>query len=131
MNKVNPDLVNKLENYMASGMSMFGQAVTLRKFVSASAGNPDLGIADRFYYQDRPTQMELRILSIEETQLIGGNELRGSMEAICLDTVDTRDEVVYNREVYRILSQPENETIGRTLYRKFLIQRASITGFYA
>ena len=127
MNRVSPDIVKKIQSYVGSGMSMFGQSVDLRKFISASAGNPDFGIADKLYYQSRPTLMELRVLSIEEVQMIGGQDIRGTLEFVSKDPVDMRDEVLYNGVTYRCLSQPERETIGATLFWRGIVQRASIT----
>jgi hypothetical protein len=131
MSKVNPDLVNKMQRYIASGMDMFGQPITLRKYVSASAGNPDLGIADQLCYQERPTQCELRVLSLVEMQAVGGQDIRGTYEVMIVDSVDLRDEIIYNGETYRWMSQPEQEVIGARIYSKGLIQRASITGYFA
>jgi hypothetical protein len=129
-NRINPDLVNKLNNYMASGMQLFGQSVTWRKYISASAGNPDAGISDKLCYQNRPTMAELRMLSIVEAQAVGGQDIRGTYEVVILDDVGMRDEILYNGETYRWMSQPEQEVIGSRLFSKGLIQRASITGYY-
>jgi hypothetical protein len=127
---VTPDLVNKLQGYMASGMGFFGQPITLRRYISASAGNPEMGLADRLCYQDRPSMAELRMLSLEEAQVVGGQDIRGTYEMVTTDPVTLRDQVVYLKESYRLLSEPERQIIGETLYYKSLIQRASITGFY-
>lgn len=131
MPRLTPDLVNKLQNYMASGMLMFGQPITLRKYVSASAGSPELGIEDKLCYQNRPTTCELRMLSILEAQAVGGQDIRGTFEVMIIDPVDLRDEIIYNGETYRWMSQPEREVVGGYIYSKGLISRASVTGFYA
>lgn len=130
-NKLNPDLVQKLQNYIGSGMTFFGQSVTLRKFISASAGNPDMGIADKLMYQNRPTQMELRLLSLEELQAIGGQDLRGTFEVISVEPVTQRDEIIYNSETYRFIGPPEKEVVGATIYHKGFVERGSITGYFA
>jgi hypothetical protein len=130
MSRFGPDLTNKLQNYIASGMALFGQPVTLRKYISASAGNPELGIEDRLCYQNRPTQMELRLLSLEELQMIGGQDLRGTFETISIDPITRRDEVIYNGELYQFISEPEQEVIGARIYSKGFMARASITGYF-
>jgi hypothetical protein len=129
-NPLSPDLVNKLHQYMASGMGFFGQPVTLKKYVSASAGNPEFGIDDKLCYQYRPATMELRPLTIEESQMVGGQTIGGSYEYVSLEPVSLRDEVLFAGEVYRAVSYPDKEVIGETLYWKGIMQRASITGFY-
>lgn len=130
MNRISPDISEKLKGYVATGMSFFGQRATWRKYISASAGDPSLGIADRLFYQERQTQMEFRSLTMEEFQAVGGQDIRGTYEIVTVEPLGLRDEVVYNGETYRMFTVPEQDSLGVVLLYRSYIQRASVTGFY-
>ncbi len=126
-----PDTLRQVQRHMASGMTMFSHSVIWRKYISASAGDPDMGISDKLMYQSRSTQMQLKQLSLEEAQLVGGQDIYGSYEIVTTDPVGLRDEVIYDGETYRVQGLPDHELLGGVIYYRGIIQRASITGFYA
>lgn len=130
MNRISPDISRKLKSYVGTGMAFFGQRATWRKYISASAGNPDLGISDKLFYQERPAQMEFRSLTMEEFQMVGGQDIRGTYEIITVEPVGLRDEIVYNGETYRMISVPESDVLGDVLLHRSYVQRASVTGYY-
>jgi hypothetical protein len=109
---------------------MFGQPATIRKYVSASAGQPEFGIGDKLCYQSRPTNMWLRALSVEETQMVGGQTVGGAYEFKSISRIDLRDEIIYAGELYRVKSYPEMNAFGDVIYFRGIMERASVTGFY-
>lgn len=125
-----PDQVRSIKRWMQTGMDWFGQPVTLRKYISASAGNPEFGIADKLCYQPIPTNMEFSMLNVEEMQAIGGVNIQGAFSVVSILPITLRDEIIYMGETYRLIGQPEVDTVSDAIYWRGIAQRASITGFY-
>lgn len=128
-----PDLSKRFQLQAASAILFFGQGVTLRKYISASGGNPELGIGDQWCYQLRPAIANLTELKLNEVQMIGGQNAQGGYMMEMLDRPDARDEIQYPAQsglIYRVASEPVQENIGNTLYWKFYTLRAQISGSY-
>jgi hypothetical protein len=130
MTYFSPEMVKRLRNNVSDSINLFGHSVILRKYISASAGNPDLQIADKLCYQERPTRMDVAQITLEEAQAMGGFDIRGTYKVLAAEKVEMLDEIICDGETYRVLSLPDDVVVGSPLSYSFLMQRASITGFY-
>jgi hypothetical protein len=130
MYRVHPDISRRIQGYANNVMGMFGQDVVLRKFISASAGSPDMGIADQNCYQSRPAQMEMRQLTLEEMQTVGGQDIWGTYEVFSTIPIQKRDEIVYLGETYRFITETEQDSIGTVIYYRGIAQRGTVTGYF-
>lgn len=130
----NPDIALKLQQQAAYSNNFFGQSVTHRKYISASGGNPEFGIGDTWIYQERPAIANMRELTPQEVQQVGGQVYRGGYYMYTLFQPDARDEIRYpvapTGEIFRVASQPVVTQIGANLYFGFIALRGSVTGTY-
>src|ERR1051325_865187 len=124
-----PDTVRRMRDQMVTIDTTFGEPATLRKYISASGGNPEYGIGDTWMYQARPTIADMRALRPDEIQMVGGQNYQGGYYFWTLDEVNERDEIIYpvhNGEVFRVATKPDRDT--NNMKWGFIGLRAQVTG---
>lgn len=126
----NLDTVRHMQRQAGSASDFYGAAVTWRKYISASAGNPEAGVADSACFQLRPARWDLKPLTIQETQMLGGQQFGGSIRVRARDEINARDEMVYLNRVYRFVTDPMTDRMGEMQYWEVIAARADVTGFY-
>ena len=117
----NPDLAKTFQYQVASSMQLFGQTVSYKRYISASGGQPEYGLGDSAQYQPRPSQWQLRPLTVQEIQAVGGQNIAGGFEVFAPHPIFQRDEVTYSNTSYRIVSVPSMEQIGNSLYYRAIM----------
>lgn len=126
-----PDIARRIREQMVHVDTFHGEPVTIRKYISASGGSPELGLGDVSQYQLRPSVAEKRALSPDEIQMVGGQNYRGGYYFWTLDEVNERDEIVspvHGGEVFRVATKPDVDGIGGNLKWGFIGLRAEVTG---
>lgn len=124
------DLSRYLQSRMASSIQFFGQSVTYKKYISASGSYPEFGMGDTGMYQLRPATFQIRPLTVDETQAMGGQIVGGSLAVWSTEPVGQRDEMVYQGTAYRCTNVPTMEQIGNTLYYRSIFTVSQVTGAY-
>lgn len=126
-----PDLARRFQQQVSESMDLFGQPITLRKFIGVSGGNPEFGIGDQWLYQLRPSQADMRELKLGEIQMVGGQDYQGGYMFSMIDRPNPRDEIIYPAQtglIYRVASEPVSENIGANLFWSFIGLRGQGTG---
>lgn len=126
-----PDITRRIQQQMVHVDTFHGQAVTIRKYISASGASPEFGLGDTPIYQLRPSMAESRALRPDEIQMVGGQAYRGGYYFWTLDEVTERDEIVMpvvSGEVFRVATKPDADYLGGALKWGFIGLRAEVTG---
>ena len=126
-----PRVAQRIREQMVHVDTFFGEPVTIRKYISASGGSPEVGLGDALQYQLRPSMADKRALRPDEIQMVGGQNFRGGYYFWTLDEVKERDEImfpVHNGEVFRVATKPDVDSIGGALKWGFIGLRAEVTG---
>src|SRR5574342_574241 len=116
-----------MQKQIYSATELFGQSIDWRQYISSSGSYPEFGQYDTPSYAVKQSLWQLRSLKLEELQMIGGQQYAGGYEVATQDPIDARDEMVYDGQVFRCVTQPIAEGIGDTLYWKAMFALASAT----
>lgn len=106
-----------------------GETATWRRFHSASAGSPALGVGDEPAYVERRITGLFVPVTFEEVGQAGGQFVAGDMRATLLDCQPgSQDEVVWSGTVYRVASDAMPQMlVGRSAWRVLLRRGGSYT----
>lgn len=87
-----------------------GQTATWRQYVSASAGNPMLGMGDSACYRESTITGVFgsppALLRLSQAQTPGGAVIQADFLVSTRERLGRRDELVWNGEVYRVEGDP-------------------------
>ena len=99
-----------------------GQTVTIRRYVSGSAGIAAAGVSNEPQYNEWLVTGLMTFVTFDEAQVVGGNYIEGDVKATIIDYhPQPRDEVRYSGRIYRMESEPTVQMIlGRTGWRVLL-----------
>ncbi len=123
-----PDMVRRLQQQAADQFAFFGHDATLRKYISASGAQPEVGLGDSWRYQARPVQIDFRPLRMDELATLGGQGINEAHRVAMPQEPGPRDEIVYDGKTYRIVSPINHEHIGGVLFWTFVMARGEVTG---
>ena len=99
-----------------------GQIVTVRRFVSGSAGAGAAGVSNEPQYNEWHVTGLMTFVTFDEVQVAGGNYIMGDVKATIIDYhPQPRDEIRYSGRIYRFESEPTVQMIlGQTGWRVLL-----------
>lgn len=87
-----------------------GSTATWRAYVSASAGVPEAGIGDTFYYRQQTITGQFGVMlnlpKIGENVAAPGLIAAGQFQMVTRERVGRQDEIIYNSATYRVESDP-------------------------
>jgi hypothetical protein len=94
-----------------------GQTAVWRKYVSASAGNPVLGLGSASYYAERWITAQFygvpgQGFSLPDNQTFAGMVTQGSFAVSTREELGQQDELVWRGDTYRIESDTVPTRIG-------------------
>lgn len=124
------DIHRMLSKSVSESFNLFSHSVTWKYYVSASAGTPEAGIGDSWCYQLRPGRADLKPLTFEEIQMIGGQNIIGGYRVYSQVEPQNRDEMIYDGQTYRAISQPIHAHIGNPLWWETVFVAGDVTGLW-
>ncbi len=87
-----------------------GSTATWRQYMSASAGVPEAGIGDQFYYRSQTITGQFGVMlnlpKIGENVAAPGLIAAGMFQMVTREKVGRQDEIQYNGALYRVESDP-------------------------
>lgn len=111
-----PDSRRIDNQYLIDPLTHAGQTATWRAWVSASTGNPIMGIGGTDFYTERTITGVFgtppAVMRLPETQTPGGMVSNANFTMTSREKIGRRDELLWNGELYRIEGDPVPSVIN-------------------
>lgn len=87
-----------------------GVTATWRQYISSSAGVPEAGIGDQFYYRQSTITGQFGVMlnlpKIGEAVAAPGLIANGMFQMVTRERIGRQDEIIYNSAYYRVEADP-------------------------
>ena len=112
-----PNQQRMAQQQAATILQHAGQTATWRKYVSASTGNPLVGLGSALYYSERIITAQLfgqpgQGFNLPDGQRMVGQLTEGEFVMACREEMGTQDELRWRGDTYRIESDRVPTRIG-------------------